>query len=756
MRSLVILRGAMGSGKSTWIQKNGLEAYTLSPDNIRLMYSSPQMQPDTYQYDINQKNDTQVWSLMFEILEERMKKGEFTIIDATHSRQSDFSRYNSLCEDYRYRRYYVDFTDVPIETCKEQNAKRLPAYKRVPESAIDKCYARFETQKAPKSWTKIEKELISSFLTPAPIDFNDYKRVHIFGDIHGCYDPLKQYLDTYTNWNEINKHTIGTLTGERTYVLPEDEMFIFTGDYVDRGIQNKETIELLCELATLPNTLFLPGNHEEWIRMFAFDNVDGIRSKEFKNKTMYELKDIPHTKISNFVRKIGQMAYFRFDNTTYFVTHGGLPYVPENMQLVATDQFIHGVGTYAFDIDKQYSENQMNLLECCPGFDQNDIIVQVHGHRNTFGIAADEYEYTYNLEGRIEFGGDLRVLMLEHNKKPQVIYVKNNTYNTETEITDYNAPINNDSDPITMLRSHQYVRESDLGNNISSFNFTRDAFYDKHWDNATMTARGLFMNTETGEVVARAYNKFFNINERPETKMMNIRSKLEACGSAVAYKKYNGYLGILSYYNNELHFHSKSTDQGDFANWFKDIFMNTLSVDNIDKITNYLRNNKLSMVFEVIDPINDPHIIKNDKQEIVLLDMIDNTLEYNKIDYESLCNAGRCFGLKVKEKIAEFKDFRSLMQFWLDHTSEDNMNDSDIEGVVVEIGDFMTKMKFTYYNFWKMCRSLIDKAKYHRAIKLGSLYNDTANYFWAWLNKQSPETLEQDIITLRDMFENEQ
>lgn len=752
MRALVILRGAMGAGKSTWIKDNHLEPYTLSPDQIRLMYSSPQMQPDDFDYTINQKNDTDVWALMFQILEARMRKGEFTIIDATHSRQSDFSRYNDLCETYRYRKYYVDFTDIPFEISKARNMHRLPTWKKVPTSAIDKCYARFATQQPPKSWTKIPRELINDFLEPAPINFDDYSKIHIFGDIHGCYEPLKEYLDTYTNWNELNDNTVGSKTDNRTYLLPKDEFFIFTGDYIDRGIQNKEVMELLCKLVELPNTLFLPGNHEEWIRMFAFGDIDNIRSKEFRNKTIYELKDIPHKDISNFVRKLGQMAYFVFDGTIYFVTHGGVPYIPNNMQLVATDQFIHGVGTYVFDIDKQFSNYSKILAEM---FKEDKPPVQVHGHRNTFGIKMDEYPYSYNLEGRIEFGGDLRVLTLEHGKAPECHYIKNNVYNTE-EIEYIDKPLVTIDNVVEYLRKHKYIKETNLGNNISAFNFTRDAFYDKHWDDATVTARGLFIDTNTGNVVARAYNKFFNINERQETKMISVRNKLEAHGSAVAYKKYNGYLGILSFYNDELHFHSKSTDQGDFARWFKNIFIDSISTIQLMQIKNYLEQNNVSMVFEVIDPINDPHIIKNDKQEVVLLDIIDNTLEYNKMDYEDLCGKANTFGLRVKEIIAEFKDFRSLMQFWLDHTAEDNMNDTDIEGVVIEIGDFMTKMKFTYYNFWKMCRGLVDQVRNQHEVKLGSLYNDTSNYFYKWLQEQPSEVLEKDIITLRDMFENKQ
>ncbi len=37
MRILLLLRGAPGCGKSTWIQRQGLKKYTLSADDIRLL-----------------------------------------------------------------------------------------------------------------------------------------------------------------------------------------------------------------------------------------------------------------------------------------------------------------------------------------------------------------------------------------------------------------------------------------------------------------------------------------------------------------------------------------------------------------------------------------------------------------------------------------------------------------------------------------------------------------------------------------------
>ena len=54
---LFVMRGAPGSGKSTFIKKAGLEPYTICPDTIRLMFEGPVMDPKTGKLGISQKND---------------------------------------------------------------------------------------------------------------------------------------------------------------------------------------------------------------------------------------------------------------------------------------------------------------------------------------------------------------------------------------------------------------------------------------------------------------------------------------------------------------------------------------------------------------------------------------------------------------------------------------------------------------------------------------------------------------------------
>ena len=715
MRNLVILRGSPASGKSTWVKKMGLENYTLCADTIRLLVESPILVPDKKYRTISQKNDSYVWTLLFELLEKRMSNGELVIVDATHSRSSDFSRYNKLCERYRYRRYYVDFSDVPIEECKRRNAERED-YKRVPESVIDKMYSRLETQQKTSGWVEVDKNNFWNEVGMKLFDLNTYEHIHIFGDIHGCLNPLKEYFEKYP--------------------YNEKDFYIFCGDYIDRGLQNKETLELLMEMATYKNTLFLEGNHEKWLNYYSLDEYEQIKSKTFLNKTANELRDIDKKDIRAFYRKIGQIAYFQYGDKKYIVSHGGISYMPEELQLVSTSQFINGVGDYNVQIDEIFSENQ-----------KDTDIIQVHGHRNTFEV--DNCSNSYNLEGKVEFGGELRVLQLNKDTEPEMIKIKNDYFGKPEEINEFRECRTKNILPvIEQLRISRDIRETKLDNNISSFNFTRNAFYSKRWNDLTCKARGLFIDTDKDKVVARGYEKFFNVNEVKATELEHILHTFK--GKITCYKKENGFLGILSLVNGELFLASKSTNKGEFADYFKNLFDKS-GIDKV-KLNTYLENHDVSLAFEVIDIENDPHIIKYDKSKIVLLDIIYNKYEFEKEPYEKVVALAKVLGCECKTIYKEFDNVRDFHKWYLENTNEEDLSKDDIEGVVIESSGIMTKLKFPYYNFWKSMRRVKEQVAHKGTPKLSSLFNATANYFYAWLKKQNEETLANDIITLRDKF----
>lgn len=626
MRVLLLLRGSAGCGKSTWIEQNGLKPYTLSADDIRLLCQSPVLQPDGT-VGISQSNDKTVWKTLFNLLEIRMQKGEFTVIDVTNSKTSEMNRYKQMCETYRYRMYCVDFTDIPIDEVKRRNASR-EELKRVPDEVIDKMYSRFKTQKIPSGIKVIKPDELDSVWMKL-FDLSEYKKIHHIGDVHGCYTALKKYIEDNGG-------------------IKDDEFYIFCGDYVDRGIENADVIKYLISIKDRKNVLMLEGNHERWLWLWA--NGCTGKSKEFELVTKPQLEEskIDKKDVRQLYRKFGQCAYYKYGKNIYLVTHAGLSVLPNNLTFVATDQMIHGVGNY-----NDFEKIAETFAEKMPSN-----YYQIHGHRNTKQVPIRVNDRVFNLEGRVEFGGDLRCVQLDKNGMHE-IETHNEVFKTP-EIREKQSVTNSSvADVIISLRANRYIQEKKFGN-ISSFNFTNKAFYDKVWDEQTTKARGLYLDTFKGKVAARAYDKFFNINERPETKFDMLQNKLQF--PVTAYVKENGYLGIVSYdeYNDDLFIASKSTIDSQFAEWLKEAICNQITVENREKMKQYAKDNNVSFVFENVDMKNDPHIIEYPESKLYLLDIVYNQMDFAKYDYETMCDIAHQLGLTPKEKafeIANWQDF---------------------------------------------------------------------------------------------------
>ena len=50
-----------------------------------------------------------------------MKRGCVTVVDDTNIRGRDITAYKKLANEYKYRVYVVDFTDITIEEAKKRN-----------------------------------------------------------------------------------------------------------------------------------------------------------------------------------------------------------------------------------------------------------------------------------------------------------------------------------------------------------------------------------------------------------------------------------------------------------------------------------------------------------------------------------------------------------------------------------------------------------------------------------------------------------
>lgn len=265
------------------------------------------------------------------------------------------------------------------------------------------------------------------------------------------------------------------------------------------------------------------------------------------------------------------------------------------------------------------------------------------------------------------------------------------------------------------MRNCTLIKEKHLDNGISSFNFTRDAFFNKEWNNLTTHARGLYIDTTVPRIKARSYDKFFHVGETPETDLEFIMDTWHY--PIDIYVKENGYLGICSWNEDGTLFcASKSTNEGEYADRFRELLTNTLrNNDNYALFWKTLHDEDLSAVFEVIDPENDPHIIEYEEPQLILLDLVYNSfydefyLDFWNKSYEVLEMVGKSRGLQYKERVCRIWTAAEFNVWYKDVTSVGyKYNDKYVEGFVIEGcgGNEMAKVKTEYYNYWKWLRQL--------------------------------------------------
>ena len=729
MRTLLLMRGAPASGKSQWIRDNNLEAYTLEADHFRMLLRSPSLGENGWY--ISQEDNGPAWELLLDCLEKRMSNGDFVVLDATHTTSKAVNAYKELLNKYKYTVYYYE-PDTSLEECLARNATRTD-YKRVPEQVIQRMHKMIKTTTLPKFCRKINSiDEINNYFTVNLT--NRYERVRVIGDIHGCYTALQQAI---TPWDEKT-------------------LYIFCGDYLERGIENKEMMYEMMRLSTLPNTIMLEGNHERHIANFAFNsNLD--HSKRFMKEVVAPIvKDMTKKDVESlqrelrlFYKSLRQCYPFSFHGKKYLVSHAGLSYVP-NMTFIATSTFINGFGAYETDIAKIYDNNYEKGM--CQNF------IQIHGHRG-----VPDGKYSFCLEGEVEFGGELRYIDITADAFTKN-GIKNDVYDKEYMRHEYQNMtqhvIFTQNEDINILGNSKLVKVKKCSPNLYSLNFTSRVFHKRLWNENTVQARGLFVDRMTGDVKLRSYNKFFNLNERPETELNNLANTLSF--PVEIRTKENGYLAILGVINDELVFASKSTTEGMHVDLFKNLFQK-LPTSLQEEIKELLKRNCCSMMFEVISQ-EDTHIIKYDQDHLYVLDMIQNTLDVNgkhidvSFSRERLAELASILMKYDTQLISIVKTIKQVNTMdELENSINEELNSyHESEGfVLVDSNGFMTKFKGPYYNTWKYRRNrILEPYQQNGKIPYENCKNENDRKFADFLSTLGYDVVcKSTLLNIKEMME---
>ena len=761
MRKLLITRGPQGAGKSTTIKQLGLENYTVSPDKTRLFLTGGYLT----EYDKIRipQHRMDAWKLTIDQLKNRMNSMETIAYDATLPLKKEVDDILKIAAENRYDVRILDFYDTPLEKALEQNNTR-EEFTYVPENVIKNIYENYQKIDDRRIIFSREnyQEQIQDFLHVKKRDLSSYNEIVFIGDLQGCLQPIK---------NSNSPLADG---------LKKDNYYIFVGDYFDRGLENAEVAKWLIEnVVRKENVLLLRGNHELHLEKM----VDGLEpvSAEFKEKTFpqFEKAGLKKEYFKELVESCVEVAPIHWRGNDILVTHGGISGWPKNLHLVPGEQFESGTGSYEQPVDLVFSKWAEKEKENNP----NSHLLQIHGHRNAQYLPILSTPHSINLEGQVEFGGHLRMVVLNKDGL-QPIEIRNTYHLSRAErvaetlakghrMHGPNLPIPEwhkrgeigqthlSKETLDILKKHEMINErvSNVLSHVSAFNFTHEAFQEGKWDAVSLSARGLFVNTEDGTIIARGYEKFFNVNEKPETQIHALKESLKF--PIVGYNKHNGFLGITGYdkKTDTLIIASKSMLDSDFAKLFKDILGEKLGPAGIEKLYRLNKDLEVSCVFEVIDIEKDPHIIRYQENQIILLDAVRRSEKFEKLPYNELEKIGNFLNCPIKEQAFKIDNAIGFEQKVKSIEKQDFLfNKKPTEGFVIEDsrGD-MVKVKSGYYNTWKRMRGMRDRMIKSR---MDSRPFNTARYdenaevqgFVAFCERQPTDALLGSIMDLRDAY----
>lgn len=223
-------------------------------------------------------------------------------------------------------------------------------------------------------------------MTPTPTDYSDYTAINYIGDIQGCYDALMDYFAAFP--------------------IRDDELYVFVGDYLDRGVQNDEVLAWCLANYERSNLVFLEGNHDRHLR--AWTRGESTENAQFEHGTRPQLdaSGIDPSDAAKFTDELHLYHYAKHGDTIVIASHGGLDDIPEHKSIIEPREFIRGTGDYrnSDEIDAQFAA-------AAPAG-----TYQIHGHRNFNRQPIRVNHSCFNLEGRVEFSGELRSVRLASNE----------------------------------------------------------------------------------------------------------------------------------------------------------------------------------------------------------------------------------------------------------------------------------------------------------------------------------------------------
>ncbi len=626
MRTLFVLRGAPGAGKSTLIRRHGLGDLAIGLDDFRRLYSTPFTDLDGRPtLSMAFGAEKQVVSAFKAAVATRIRQGGTLLLDCTNPTRKSYREFASLARRCGYAVHVIDIQgELSDAELIERNETRRGGIDYVGPEVVASIAARVRAGTASVVEPVVGLDDVRRLNTITEIDVAErYERLVVIGDVQSCAGALAKVKEHFGGWDPAT-------------------LFVFVGDLFDRGPDAAGVLDLIADQADadggLPdNIILVEGNHDEHLRMLCADVRGGSWPDTRESRRQILASGRRNGDIEALLARMVPMVGLRFAGEHILVTHAGLD--PVTIDRIVTER---EDGLLSWDL------TEVPMLQLLLGSSERSTafqgrssyeravelrlshprILQVHGHRN--GTRSEEpgpalaAPNVYTLEHRVEHGGHLAVLQIDAD----------GTRTLHAFEEDHPVLTGAAADPTSLvarMSAHPEVRVCEVTGmpGILACNFSRRAFTKGLWDETSCKARGLFLRADDAEVVARGYDKFFNLGQAPGPAGFEEVVRTGVGRPLTVRRKWNGYLGIVSVIDGRLRVLSKSgvTAYSEHA----ESLLRTHLGDRADELAGIIAEAGVSLTFEIISR-RDPHIIDEGDDEVVLLDAIRNREDMELVD----------------------------------------------------------------------------------------------------------------------------
>lgn len=320
-RSLIVLVGATGSGKTTFARTHFRPSQVLSSDQLRAAVSDDEN---------NQAATADAFEVLHLIADRRLARARLTVVDATNvlrrAREPLLRLAKThnlpavavvldLPEELLVRRAHERtdrrFGDDAVQVVRQQRAHLHAGLAGLEREGFRQVYV-----------LRTPEEIDAAVVRPEPLPVDrrwDTGPFDVIGDVHGCRAELVELLQLL-GW-QVEPDPDGRPVCARH---PQGRTAVFVGDLVDRGPDTPGVLRLVMGMVEAGTALAVCGNHDDRLaRALRGRNVKRAHGLAASLEQLAQEPPEFRARVERFCS--GLVSHYVLDRGRLVVAHAGLP-----------------------------------------------------------------------------------------------------------------------------------------------------------------------------------------------------------------------------------------------------------------------------------------------------------------------------------------------------------------------------------------------------------------------------------------------